>query len=57
MGNDLDLAVTLLGDLDGIAQVADTAFNLDLLVQELLESGDIEDFVAGRLGCVDDELW
>lgn len=56
VGNDLDLAVTLLGDLDGVAEVADTALDLDALVQELLESRDIEDLVAGRLGGVDDEL-
>lgn len=56
MGNDLDLAVTLLGDLDLVAEVANTALNLDLLVQELLEGGNIEDLVGGRLGGVDDEL-
>lgn len=56
MGDDLDLAVTDLGDLDGLAQVADAALDLDLLVQELLESGDIEDLVAGGLRGVDDEL-
>ena len=56
MGDDLDLAVTLLGDLDGVAEIADTAINLDLLVQKLLEGGDVEDLVASRLGGVDDEL-
>lgn len=56
VGNDLDLAVTLLGDLDLVAEVADTALNLDLLVQELLEGRDIENLVGGRLGGVDDEL-
>lgn len=56
MGNDLDLAVTLLGDLDLVTEVANTALNLDLLVQELLEGGDIEDLVGGRLRGVDDEL-
>lgn len=56
VGNDLDLAITDLGDLDGLAQVADTALDLDLLVQELLEGGDIEDLVAGGLRGVDDEL-
>lgn len=56
MGNDLDLAIADLGDLDGLAQVADAALDLDLLVQELLESGDIEDLVAGGLRGVDDEL-
>lgn len=56
MGNDLDLAVTLLGDLDLVAEVANTALNLDLLVQELLEGRDIEDLVGRRLGGIDDEL-
>lgn len=56
VGNDLDLAITDLGDLDGLAQVADTAVDLDLLVQELLEGGNIEDLVAGGLRGVDDEL-
>lgn len=56
VGNDLDLAIALLGDLDGLAEVADATLNLDLLVQELLEGGDIEDLVAGRLRSVDDEL-
>jgi hypothetical protein len=54
--NDLDLAVTLLRDLDGLAEVSHATVHLDLLVQELLEGGDIEDLVAGRLGGVDDEL-
>ena len=56
VGNDLDLAITLLGDLDGLAEVAGAALNLDALVQELLEGGDIEDLVAGGLRSVDDEL-
>lgn len=56
VGNDLDLSVTDLGDLDGLAQVADTALDLDLLVQELLEGRDIEDLVASGLRGVDDEL-
>ena len=56
VGNDLDLALALLGDLDGLAEVADAALNLDLLVQELLEGRDIEDLVAGGLRGVDDEL-
>lgn len=56
VGNDLNLAVTLLGDLDLVAKVADATLDLDLLVQELLEGRDIEDLVGGRLGGVDDEL-
>lgn len=56
VGNDLDLALALLGDLDGVAKVANAAVDLDLLVQEFLEGRDIEDLVARRLRGVDDEL-
>jgi hypothetical protein len=56
VGNDLDLAIASLGDLDGLAEVADAALNLDLLVKELLEGRDVEDLVACGLRSVDDEL-
>lgn len=56
MGNDLDLAVGGGRDLDGLAEVADATLNLDLLVQELLEGGDIEDLVGGGARSVDNEL-
>ena len=56
MGNNLDLALADLRDLDLVAEVADTALNLDLLVQELLKGRDIEDLVRGGLLGVDDEL-
>ena len=51
MRNDLDLSVTNLGDLNGLTEVANTAVNLDLVLEELLE-----DLVAGGLRSVDDEL-
>jgi hypothetical protein len=54
--NDLDLSFTDLGDLYGLAEVSDTAINLDLILEELLERGDVEDLVGGWLGSVDDEL-
>jgi hypothetical protein len=54
--NDLDLALALLGDLDGVAEVSDAAVYLDLVLEELLEGGDVEDLVGRRLGRVDDEL-
>jgi hypothetical protein len=54
--NDLDLALTLLGDLDNVGQVANTAIDLDLVLEELLEGGDVEDLVGGGLRRVDDEL-
>ena len=56
MGYDLDLAISLLRDADGIAEIASTAFNFDTVVEELLERGDIEDLVAGGLRCVDSVL-
>jgi hypothetical protein len=56
MRNDLDLPVALLGDLHDVAEVADAAVDLDLVVQEFLEGGDVEDLVAGGLRGVDDEL-
>lgn len=56
MSNNLNLSITRLGDLNVVAEVTDTSLDLDAVVQELLESGDVEDLVAGRLGGVDDEL-
>lgn len=56
MSNDLDLALTSLGDDDVVTQVADTALDLDAVVEELLEGGDIEDLVRGGLRSIDDVL-
>jgi hypothetical protein len=54
--NDFNLALSLLRNLYNIAKVSDAAINLYLVLEELLESGNIEDFVAGGLRSVDDEL-
>jgi len=54
--NDLNLSITDLSDLDDVTQVSNTAVNLDFILEELFESRDVEDLVAGRLGSVDDEL-
>lgn len=56
MGEDLDLAIANLGDDDVVTEVADAALNLDAVVEELLEGGDIEDLVARGLRSVDDVL-
>jgi hypothetical protein len=56
VSNDLDLAVSLLADLDVVAEVSGAAFNLDAVVEELLEGLDVEDLIVDRLGAVDDEL-
>lgn len=56
MGNDLDLALASLLDDDLVAEVTNTALNLDLVLEELLEGGGIEDLVARGLLGVDDEL-
>lgn len=45
VGDDLNLAITDLADVDIIAQVAGTALNLDPVVQELFERGQVEDLV------------
>jgi hypothetical protein len=54
--DDLDLVAADLADGDVVAQVARAALDLDAVVQELLERGQVVDFVGDRLGAVDDEL-
>jgi len=56
MRNDLDLAVALLTNLDGIAKVAGTAIDLDAVMEELLKGGEVEDLVGDGLRGVDDVL-
>lgn len=56
MSDNLDLAISLLGDLDVVAEVSGAALNLDAVVQELLEGLDVKDLVVHRLRAVDDEL-
>lgn len=56
MGGDLDLALTSLLDDDVVAQVVGAALDLDAVLEELLEGGDVEDLVASGLLSVDDEL-
>lgn len=56
MSNNLDLAITGLGDDNLVTEVADTALDLNAVVQELLEGGDVEDLVARGLRSVDDVL-
>jgi len=54
--NHLNLAITLLADLDGVAKVTSAALDLDAVVEELFKSLDVEDLVVYRLRAVDDEL-
>lgn len=56
MGNNLNLAITNGVDDNVVTEVADTALDLDAVVEELLEGRDIEDLVACGLRSVDDEL-
>ena len=56
VGNDLDLALTLLLNNDVVAQVVGAALDLDAVLEELLEGSDIEDLVAGRLRSINDVL-
>jgi hypothetical protein len=52
----LNLSVADILDLNDITEVSDTAVNLDLVLKELLEGGDVKDLVACGLRSVDDEL-
>lgn len=56
MSSDLDLAIGRLVNLDLVGEVAGATLDLDALNEELLESGDVEDLVVGRLAAVDGEL-
>jgi hypothetical protein len=56
VGNDLDLALTLLLDNDVVAKVVGAALNLDAVLEELLKGGDVEDLVAGGLRSINDVL-
>jgi len=56
VSNNLDLAIAGLGDDNVLTEVTDTALDLDAVVEELLEGGDIEDLVASGLRSVDNEL-
>jgi hypothetical protein len=54
--DDLNLAITRLGDLDIFTQVANAALDLDAVMQELLERRDIENLVIRWLRGVDYKL-
>jgi hypothetical protein len=56
MRNNLNLAIALLVDLNRVAEVASASVHLYAIVEELLESGQIEDLVVDGLGGIDDEL-
>jgi hypothetical protein len=57
MCDNLNLAVALLADLNGVAEVSGAAIDLDAVVEKLLEGGEIEDLIVDRLGGVDHELF
>jgi hypothetical protein len=56
VGDDLDLAVVEVGDVDGLAEVSGAAVDLDARLEEGGEGRGVEDLVVGGLGSVDDEL-
>ena len=56
MGDNFDLAIANLTDLNYVSEVTDAAFDLDFVVKEFLERGDVENLIRGGLGGVDDEL-
>jgi hypothetical protein len=57
VSDDLDLAIACLRDLDGVAQVTDATVDLDPVMQELLEGGDVEDLIVDWLRGVDGKLF
>jgi len=57
VGDDLDLAVLLVGDGDGVAEVAGQALDLDALLEESRERAWVEDLIVGWLCGVDGVLW
>jgi hypothetical protein len=56
VGGDLDLAIANLLDDNVVAKVVGATIDLDTVLEELLESGDVEDLVASGLRSVDDVL-
>ena len=56
MRNHFNFSIALLADLYGVAQISNAIVDLDLIMQEFLEGGNIEDLVGGGLGSIDDEL-
>lgn len=57
VGDDLDLAVTEVGDVDAVGEVTGAAIDLDAGLQEGGEGGGVEDLVVGGLRSVDDVLF
>lgn len=53
MGDHLELPIADLRDADVVPEVAGAALDLDTVVEELFERGQVEDLVADRLAAVD----
>jgi hypothetical protein len=56
MCHHFDLAIPNLRDCYRVSEVADTIVDLDFVVEEFLECGQIEDLVADGLGAIDSVL-
>ena len=57
MCNDLDFSIALLADLHRVAQISHPIVDLNFVVQEFFEGGDIKDFIGRRLGGINDKLY
>ena len=53
---DFNLSIANLRDGDRVPEISNTVFDLDLVVEKLLECGQIENLVADWLGTIDGVL-
>ena len=56
MRNDFNLPIALLANLHGVPKIPGTVVNLDLVMEEFLKGGNIENLIGGGLGSIDYEL-
>lgn len=56
VGDNFDLSITNLLDLNNVTEVSYTAIDLDFILEELLECGNVEDLVGSGLRSIDNEL-
>ena len=56
MCHDFDLSISNLRNCHRVSEISDTILNLDLVVKEFLECGQIKNLIADGLGAIDGVL-